>query len=150
MFEIRETIYSYHNSVCKLHSLHHLILLSLPFIQDTPFEELLAHVLKATIDRTKIDPKIVGDIVVGSVLGQNAQRANEVRIGQFLAGIPDTVPIHLINRQCSSGLQALAHVAANINAGFYEVGIAAGVESMSSSAFGWNGGMNPKVRRRRK
>jgi acetyl-CoA acetyltransferase len=105
--------------------------------------ELLATVLKATVDRTKIDPALIGDICVGTVLGGGSQRANECRIASFLAGLPDSVPIHTVNRQCSSGLQALAHVAANINAGFYEIGIAAGVESMSRTPFAWEGGVRP-------
>lgn len=82
-------------------------------------EEMLAAVLKETLVRTKIDPALVGDIVVGSVLGGGSQRATEARMAMFLAGYPDSVPVHTINRQCSSGLQALAHVAANINAGYY-------------------------------
>ena len=82
-------------------------------------EEMLAAVLKETLVRTKIDPALVGDIVVGSVLGGGSQRATEARMAMFLAGYPESVPVHTINRQCSSGLQALAHVAANINAGYY-------------------------------
>ena len=50
-------------------------------------EDLLAAVIKATIDRTKINPASLGDIVVGTVLGQGSQRANECRIGAFLAGM---------------------------------------------------------------
>jgi len=114
-------------------------------LKDTPVEELLATVLRATVERTKIDPAIIGDIVVGTVLGGGSQRANECRIASFLAGLPESVPVHTINRQCSSGLQALAHVAANITAGYYDVGIAAGVESMSLSKFAWEGSLNPKV-----
>ena len=76
--------------------------------KDTPVEELLAAPLKAVIDKTKIDPKLVGDIIVGSVLGPNVQRANESRMAAFLAGYPDSVPVHLINRQCSSGIQVSA------------------------------------------
>lgn len=113
--------------------------------KDTPVEDLLAAVLKATVDKTKIDPKLIGDIVVGTVLGSNAQRANEARIAALLADIPDTVPIHTINRQCSSGLQAVAHIAGSIKAGFYDIGIACGVESMSTAKVGWEGAMNPRV-----
>lgn len=114
-------------------------------LKDTYVEDMLATVLKATVDRTKIDPAIIGDICVGTVLGGGSQRANACRIASFFAGIPETVPVHIINRQCSSGLQAIAHVAANIKAGHYDVGVAAGVESMSLSAFQWEGSMNPKV-----
>ena len=110
-----------------------------------PVEELLAPVLKAVLDQTSVAGKDVGDIVVGSVLGQNVQRANEVRIAQFLAGIPNTVPIHTVNRQCGSGMQAVAEVAACIEAGQYDIGIAAGVESMSTGKMAWEGQINPKI-----
>jgi len=113
--------------------------------KDTYVEELLAAVIKATLDRTKIEPTKLNDIVVGSVLGLNGQRANECRIAAFLAGVPSTVPVHTTNRQCSSGLQAVAEVAANIKAGFYDIGLGCGVESMSLSPFRWEGSMNPRV-----
>ncbi|KAE8699542.1 3-ketoacyl-CoA thiolase 5, peroxisomal [Hibiscus syriacus] len=76
--------------------------------KDTPADDLLAPVLKALIDRTKVNPSEVGDIVV------------------------DTVPIRTVNRQCSSGLQAVADVATSIKAGFYDIGIGAGLESMTT------------------
>ena len=46
---------------------------------------------------------------------------------------PDTVSIASLNRQCSSGLQAVANVAAAIKAGFIDIGIGAGVESMTKA-----------------
>ena len=113
--------------------------------KDTPVEDLLSSVFQAVVADSKVDPKLVGDIVVGSVLGSNVQRANEARMAALIAGIPDSVSIHTINRQCSSGLQAVAHVAASIKAGYYDMGIAAGVESMSTAKFGWEGAMNPKI-----
>ncbi len=48
-------------------------------------------------------------------------------------------------RQCSSGLQAIADVAAAIKAGFYTVGLAGGVETMSSNPMAWEGGINPRI-----
>lgn len=48
-------------------------------------------------------------------------------------------------RQCSSGLQAVADVAASIKAGFYEIGLAGGVETMSLNAMAWEGGQNPRL-----
>ena len=51
----------------------------------------------------------------------------------------------LANRQCSSGLQAVATVAASIRAGFYTIGLAGGVESMSLNPMAWEGGVNPKI-----
>jgi hypothetical protein len=48
-------------------------------------------------------------------------------------------------RQCSSGLQAIASVAASIRAGFYTIGLAGGVETMSMDPMDWAGDMNPKL-----
>lgn len=64
-------------------------------------------------------------ICVGNVL-QAGSGALSSRVAQVRAGIPHTVPLSTVNRQCSSGLQAVAHVAAGIKAGHYAVGIAAG------------------------
>ena len=48
-------------------------------------------------------------------------------------------------RQCSSGLQAIASVAASIQAGYYDIGLAGGVETMSTNPMAWDGGVNPKI-----
>ena len=72
-------------------------------LKDTPADDL--------VDRTGLDASDVGDVVVGSVLGNSSQRANECRIAMFLAGFPQEVPVRTVNRQCSSGLQACADVA---------------------------------------
>lgn len=114
-------------------------------LKDTSPDDLLSAVFEATLQRTGVDPKDIGDIVIGSVLGDSSQRAIQCRIAALLSGIPDTVPIHTVNRQCSSGLQAIASVAAAIKAGFYSVGLAGGVESMSTNPMAWEGGINPRV-----
>jgi len=59
-------------------------------LKDTPAEDLLATVLAAVVERTKIDPAVLGDVVVGSVLGSNVWRANQARIAMFLAKYPDS------------------------------------------------------------
>jgi len=84
------------------------------------------------LQSTGIDPKLVADIVVGNVLPPSSIGATEVRIASLLAGFPKEVPSCTVNRQCSSGLQAIANVAASIKAGYYDIGIGAGVESMST------------------
>ncbi|KAJ6341266.1 hypothetical protein OIU78_009440 [Salix suchowensis] len=114
--------------------------------KDTHAEDLLAPVLKALLEKTNLDPREVGDIVVGSVLAPGSQRASECRMAAFYAGFPETVPIRTVNRKCSSGLQAVADVAASIKAGFYEVGIGAGLESMTVNSRAWVGDVNPKVK----
>jgi acetyl-CoA acyltransferase 1 len=113
--------------------------------RDTPPDDLVAAVLKETIRRSGVEPEAVGDVVFGSVLGPSSQRANECRMAMFYAGFPESVPVQTVNRQCSSGLQAIASVASAIRAGFYEIGIAGGVESMTANPMAWEGGVNPRV-----
>ncbi|KAG6526397.1 3-ketoacyl-CoA thiolase 2, peroxisomal-like [Zingiber officinale] len=114
--------------------------------KDTYPEELLSAVLKALLDKTKLNPNEVGDIVVGTVLAPGSQRASECRMAAFYAGFPETVPVRTVNRQCSSGLQAVADVAAAIKAGFYDIGIGAGLESMTANAMSRDGPVNPKLK----
>ncbi|XP_028773476.1 3-ketoacyl-CoA thiolase 2, peroxisomal isoform X2 [Neltuma alba] len=115
--------------------------------KDTHADDLLAPVLKALIEKTNLNPTEVGDIVVGTVLAPGSQRASECRMAAFYAGFPETVPVRTVNRQCSSGLQAVADVAAAIRAGFYDIGIGAGLESMTINPMAWEGSVNPKVER---
>ena len=114
-------------------------------LKDTTADDLVATLLRACLRETNVDANDIGDVVVGSVLGDSSQRANECRIGMFLAGFPVKVPVRTVNRQCSSGLQACADVASAIKAGYYDVGIAAGVETMSKNPMKWDGGFNPKA-----
>lgn len=102
-------------------------------LKDTPCEELLAPLFKATVEKTKVNPKVVGDIHIGNA-SQPGAGAITARMGQFLGGIPFDAPLMTVNRQCSSGLQAVANVASSIKAGIIDVGIAGGVESMSMYA----------------
>eukprot|EP01117_Protostelium_nocturnum_P000025 TRINITY_DN1009_c0_g1_i1.p1 TRINITY_DN1009_c0_g1~~TRINITY_DN1009_c0_g1_i1.p1 ORF type:complete len:448 (+),score=176.00 TRINITY_DN1009_c0_g1_i1:73-1344(+) len=112
--------------------------------KDTHPTDLLSAALQASVQRAKVDPKLIQDIVVGNVLPPGGG-AVQARMGQFLAGFPDTVPIVTINRQCSSGLQACANIAAAIKAGTIDIGIGAGVESMTSGNMMDVGEPNPKI-----
>jgi len=113
--------------------------------KDASAEKMLAPVLKNLISTTGLDPKLVGDIVIGTVLSRGSQGATEVRIAALLAGFPAEVSCMTVNRQCSSGLQALATVAGAIRSGTYEIGIAGGVETMSQNPMGWDGGINEEA-----
>ncbi|CAN1269781.1 3-ketoacyl CoA thiolase 1, peroxisomal [Linum perenne] len=113
--------------------------------KDTLPDDLLAPVLKAVIEKTNVNPSEVGDIVVGTVLAPGSQRATECRMAAFYAGFPETVPVRTVNRQCSSGLQAVADVAASIKAGFYEIGIGAGLECMTIDNIRGVQKSNPRV-----
>lgn len=98
--------------------------------KDTPAEVMLSGALKGLIQRTKVDPKLIQDIVVGNV-NQPGAGAITARMAGFLAGIPETTTLVSINRFCSSGLEACAMIAAKIKAGQIDIGIGSGVESMS-------------------
>ncbi|WCJ38128.1 peroxisomal 3-ketoacyl-CoA thiolase 3 [Euphorbia peplus] len=113
--------------------------------KDTHPDDLLGSVLKALIEKTNVNPSEVGDIVVGTVLAPGSQRAIECRMAAFYAGFPDTVPLRTVNRQCSSGLQAVADVAAFIKAGYYDIGIAAGLECMTLDNIRTNPKVNPRA-----
>lgn len=98
--------------------------------KDVHPEELLSTVFKALIEKTKIDPKLVQDIQVGNVLPPGGG-ATVARMAALHAGFPETTSICTVNRQCSSGLQAVAGIANAIQSGEIDIGIGAGVESMT-------------------
>lgn len=98
--------------------------------KDTTPDELLSAVLTAVLQDMKLSPSQLGDICVGNVL-QPGAGAVMARIAQFLSDIPETVPLSTVNRQCSSGLQAVFSIAGGIRNGSYDIGMACGVESMS-------------------
>lgn len=91
----------------------------------------MAGVFKAIIERSKINPALVEDIAVGTVLAPGGG-ATEMRAAALVAGFPETAAVRSLNRQCSSGLQACVDVANQIKAGMIDIGIGAGVESMST------------------
>lgn len=82
----------------RLHADHLYMQAKRGGLANTPADDLLAALFKATFTRTGVDPADVGDVVIGSVLGPSSQRANEARIAMFLAGMPETVPVHTVNR----------------------------------------------------
>jgi acetyl-CoA acyltransferase len=95
-------------------------------------DDLLAHVLKGALAKVPgLDPKDIGDVIVGCAMPEGEQGMNVARIGVLLAGLPDSVPAMTINRFCSSGVQAIALAADRIRTGDDDVVIAAGTESMS-------------------
>lgn len=105
--------------------------------KDTRPDDLLAEILKASLSQApNLDPKDIGDIVIGTAMPEGEQGMNVARIAALMAGIPDEVPAMTINRFCSSGLQALAQAAACIEAGWYDVALTGGVESMTKVKMG--------------
>ncbi|KAK0238315.1 Thiolase, N-terminal domain-containing protein [Armillaria nabsnona] len=98
--------------------------------KDTRPEEILSSVLKAVYTRVNLDPKLIEDIAVGNVLPPSGG-ASAARMAALHAGIPNTTSINTVNRQCSSGLSAVNQIANEIKTGQIDIGIGAGVESMT-------------------
>ncbi|KAJ3123550.1 3-ketoacyl-CoA thiolase, peroxisomal [Physocladia obscura] len=98
--------------------------------KETHPEYIMGEVFKALIKRTGIEPGIVQDIQVGNVCMPGAG-VTTARMAALYAGFPNSVPACAVNRQCSSGLATVGAIAAAIKAGFIDIGIGAGVESMS-------------------
>lgn len=98
---------------------------------------LLAPVMKALLEKTKIDPSLVDDVIIGTVLPKSDVGAVEVRIAGFAAGMPASTSVRCLNRLCSSGMQAMCDAAAAIQGGYSDIVIAGGVESMSINPFDW-------------
>ncbi len=90
------------------------------------------HVLKAIKDKSGIDPSLVEDVCVGNVLSPGPGFV--ARSAVLAAGFPETTAANVASRFCSSGLLSIQTVAGAIVTGAIEVGIAAGVESMSTHA----------------
>ncbi|MXQ88990.1 hypothetical protein E5288_WYG020029 [Bos mutus] len=112
--------------------------------KDTTPDELLSAVMTAVLQDVKLSPAQLGDICVGNVL-QPGAGATMARIAQFLSDIPETVPLSAVNRQCSSGLQAVASIAGGIRNGSYDIGMACGVESMSLADRGNPGNITSRL-----
>ncbi len=89
------------------------------------------HVVKAALERAKVDPAEVEDVVMGCALPEGATGTNIARQIALRAGCPVSVAGATINRFCSSGLQAIAMAAQRIIAGEGEVFVAGGVEAIS-------------------
>lgn len=102
--------------------------------RDTSVEVMLAAVLKQVLEDAKLEGSKVEDICVGNVLAPGAG-ATTSRMGVFLAGIPETASLSAVNRQCSSGLQAVMNIVNSIRGGQIDIGIGAGVENMSQYSF---------------
>lgn len=89
------------------------------------------HVVAAAVERAKLDPARVEDVLMGCANPEGATGANIARQVVLRAGLPVSVPGMTINRFCSSGLQTIALAAQRVIAGEGEVFVAGGVESIS-------------------
>ncbi len=89
------------------------------------------HVVKAALERAKLAPAEVEDVIMGCATPEGATGGNIARQIALRAGMPVTVSGMTVNRFCSSGLQAVALAAQRIIAGEADIFVAGGVESIS-------------------
>jgi acetyl-CoA C-acetyltransferase len=89
------------------------------------------HVIKAAIERAKIDGAEVDDVLMGCANPEGATGWNIARQAALRAGLPDSVAAATVNRFCSSGLQTIAMAAQRVIAGEGDIYVAGGVESIS-------------------
>ncbi|MHB8571818.1 MAG: thiolase family protein [Candidatus Dormibacteria bacterium] len=99
-------------------------------------DDLLAHTLRAAVDRAGIDAAHVEDVIVGCVTQIGEQGYNIGRAAVLIAGFPVDVPATTVNRFCGSGQQAVNFAAQGVMSGTHELVIASGVECMSRTAMG--------------
>ena len=96
----------------------------------TPSPTLAAHAIRAAVERSGIDPAEVDDCIIGAALQQGVQ-ATIGRTAALRAGLPVTVAGMSIDRQCASGLMAIATAAKQVIVDRMDICVAGGVESIS-------------------
>ena len=106
-------------------------------LRHTRPDELLALLIQGFLEKVpQFDPAVIDDVVVGCAFPEAEQGMNVARLAILRAGLPITVPAMTMNRFCSSGLQALATGAGEIVAGWSDIVLTGGVESMTMVPMG--------------
>ena len=98
---------------------------------DTTTPTLAAPVIKAAIQRAKVEPNEIDDLIMGAALQEGSQGYNVARQCGLAAGLPVSVSGQTIDRQCSSGLMSISMAAKQIIADGMQTVIAGGIESIS-------------------
>src|SRR3546814_468892 len=96
----------------------------------TPSPTPAAHAIRAAVERSGVDPAEIDDVVFGAALPQGVQHTVG-RTAALRAGLPITVSGMTIDRQCSSGLMAIASAAKQVIVAHMDVIVAGGVASIS-------------------
>ena len=106
-------------------------------------DDLLAIALRELVDRAKVDPALVEDVIAGCVTQIGEQSMNVAREAALIAGFPKEVPGTTVERFCGSGQQAVNFAAQAVKSGAMDIVIGCGVESMSRVPMGSDAMMNP-------
>ena len=102
--------------------------------KDVSASELGSLVIKSALDQANLRPDQVDEVVLGNAL-QTAEAGYAARLASLGAGITEDVPTIAINRQCSSGLEAINMAALMVKTGEVDVVVAGGIENMSQSPY---------------
>ena len=98
---------------------------------NTDAPSLGGHAIRHAIQRAAIAPDAVGDVYMGCALPQGSQGRNIARHCALVGGLPVTTPGMTVDRQCSSGMMAIATAAKSIMVGEMDIAVAGGLESVS-------------------
>jgi acetyl-CoA C-acetyltransferase/acetyl-CoA acyltransferase len=93
---------------------------------------MMGHAMQHAVERAGVDPGLIEDVVIGSVLTAGTAGMNVARLSALAAGLPNTVAGQTIDRQCSSGLMAIATAAKQIIVDGQNVAVAGGQENISA------------------
>ena len=108
-------------------------------LKSTPATDLGATVVKAALERSKLDPAKLDAVIMGNVV-QAGNKMNPARQAAIHGGVPVEVPAMTVNRVCGSGAQAIASAAQEIWLGYADAAIAGGMENMDTAPYLMSGG----------
>ena len=103
-------------------------------LRDLSAVDLATAVLDAAVERVGVSKAMVDEVILGQAK-QSTDAPNIARVASLTAGFPEEVPAYTVHRQCSSGLQAIIDAVWQIQAGYGDVIVAGGVESMSTAPY---------------
>jgi acetyl-CoA C-acetyltransferase len=98
---------------------------------DTQAQALAGHAIAEAVKRAGVAPAEIEDVIIGAALQQGSQGSNVARQAALRGGLPETVAAMSLDRQCSSGMMAIATAAKEIVHDGMQIAIGGGVESIS-------------------
>ncbi len=103
-------------------------------LKEIPAYDLGAIVLKEVVKRAALDPSRIDEVIMGQSY-QSGESVNVARMALLKAGFPDSIPGITVDRRCCTGLDVVCLAAMKIQAGYADIVVAGGVESMSNAEF---------------
>jgi acetyl-CoA C-acetyltransferase len=104
-------------------------------LKEVPLTELATVAVRAALERSRVEPREVGHVVMGNVVPTEPRDAYLSRVAAMDAGLPQETPAFNVNRLCGSALQAIISASQSILLGDADVAIGGGAESMSRGPY---------------